>query len=71
MNYKVTYAIDSLDTKPVIKTFDDHYEMEEWIHSEVHRRIDFCVQHNPFLFDQRELDLMTEQEYSLVRIEEL
>ena len=71
MNYKVTYAVDSLDTKPVIKTFDDHYEMEAWIDSEVQRRIDFCVQHNPFLVDQRELDLMTEQEYSLVKIEEI
>ena len=71
MNYKVTYASDYLDQKPTIKFFDEHYEMEEWIHYEVHRRIDFCVQHNPFLVDQRELDLMTEQEYSLVRIEEL
>jgi len=71
MNYKVTYAIDSLDTKPVIKTFESEYEAEEWLHDEVQRRIDFCVQHNPFLVDQRELDLMIEQEYSLVRIEKL
>ena len=71
MNYKVTYAIDSLDTKPVIKTFESEYEAEEWLHYEVQRRIDFCVQHNPFLVDQRELDLMIEQEYSLVRIEKL
>ena len=71
MNYKVTYAIDSLDTKPVIKIFESEYEAEEWIDSEVQRRIDFCIKHNPFLFDQRELDLMTEQEYSLVRIEEI
>ena len=26
MNYKVTYAIDSLDTKPVIKIFESEYE---------------------------------------------
>ena len=71
MNYKVTYAIDSLDTNPVIKTFDEYYEMQEWIHDEVQRRIDFCIQHNPFLIDERELNLMTEHEYSLVRIEKL
>ena len=71
MNYKVTYAIDSLDTLPIIKTFDCHYDMEEWIHDEVQRRIDFCIQHNPFLIDERELNLMTEHEYSLVRIEEV
>tara|TARA_B100001248_G_scaffold51953_1_gene33841 strand:- start:1171 stop:1386 length:216 start_codon:yes stop_codon:yes gene_type:complete len=71
MNYKVTYAIDSLDTNPIIKIFEEHYEMEEWVHDEVQRRIDFCIQHNPFLIDERELNLMTEHEYSLVKIEEI
>ena len=45
--------------------------MEEWVHDEVQRRIDFCIQHNPFLIDERELNLMTEHEYSLVKIEEI
>ena len=71
MNYKVTYAIDSLDTNPIIKIFEEHHEMEEWVHDEVQRRIDFCIQHNPFLIDERELNLMTEHEYSLVKIEEI
>ena len=71
MNYKVTYAIDSLDTNPIIKIFEEHYEMEEWVHDEIQRRIDFCIQHNPFLIDERELNLMTEHEYSLVKIEEI
>ena len=31
MNYKVTYAIDSLDTKPVIKTFEQEYQALEWL----------------------------------------
>ena len=71
MNYKVTYASDYLDSNPTIKFFDEHYEMEEWVHDEVQRRIDFCIQHNPFLIDERELNLMTEHEYSLVRMEEI
>ena len=71
MNYKVTYASDYLDPNPIIKTFDSHYDMEEWVHDEVQRRIDFCIQHNPFLIDERELNLMTEHEYSLVKIEEI
>ena len=39
MNYKVTYATDYLDLNPTIKFFDEHYEMEEWVHDEVQRRI--------------------------------
>ena len=34
MNYKVTYAIDSLDTNPVIKTFESEYEAQEWLNDE-------------------------------------
>ena len=36
MNYKVTYPIDTLDTKPVIKTFETEYEAEELTHLSKH-----------------------------------
>jgi len=71
MNYKVTYAIDSLDTKPVIKTFDEHYDMEEWINEEVQHRIDYTVQHSPYTISEEEYKEIEEYEYSLVRIEEI
>jgi|TARA_B100000902_G_scaffold243811_1_gene230836 uncharacterized protein (UPF0218 family) len=71
MNYKVTYAIDSLDTKPVIKTFDEHYDMEEWITEEVQHRIDYTVQHSPYTISEEEYKEIEEYEYSLVRIEEI
>ena len=71
MNYKVTYAIDSLDTKPVTKTFDEHYDMEEWITEEVQHRIDYTVQHSPYTISEEEYKEIEEYEYSLVRIEEI
>ena len=71
MNYKVTYAIDSLDTNPVIKTFDDHYDMEEWLNDEVQHRIDYTVQHSPYTISEEEYKEIEEYEYSLVRIEEI
>ena len=71
MNYKVTYAIDSLDTNPTIKTFDEHYEMEEWIHDEVQRRIEFQIEHSPYTISEEEYKEIEENEYSLVRIEKL
>ena len=71
MNYKVTYAIDSLDTNPVIKTFESEYEAEEWLHSEVQERMDYTVQHSPFSISEKEYQEIQEYEYSLVRIEEI
>nr|BAR21393.1 hypothetical protein [uncultured Mediterranean phage uvMED] len=71
MNYKVTYAIDSLDTKPVIKTFDEEYEALEWIENEVQERIDYTVQHSPFSISEEEYQEIEENEYTLVRIEKL
>ena len=71
MNYKVTYAIDSLDTKPVIKLFESEYEAEEWLHNEVQERIDYIVQHSPFAISEEEYKEIEENEYTLVRIEKL
>ena len=71
MNYKVTYAIDSLDTNPVIKTFDEEYEALEWLENEVDRRVNFTVQHCPYKLSDREIINIEELEYSLVRIEEI
>ena len=71
MNYKVTYAIDSLDTKPVIKTFDEEYEALEWLENEVQERIDYTVQHSQYTISEEEYKEIEENEYSLVRIEKL
>ena len=71
MNYKVTYAIDSLDTKPVIKTFESEYEAEEWLNDEVQHRIDYTVQHSPYTISEEEYQEIEENEYQLVRIEKL
>ena len=71
MNYKVTYAIDSLDTNPTIKTFDEEYEALEWLENEVQERINYTVQHSPFSISEKEYQEIEENEYSLVRIEQL
>ena len=69
MNYKVTYAIDSLDTNPVIKIFESEYEAEEWLNDEVQHRIDYTVQHSPYTISEKEYKEIEEYEYSLVSIE--
>jgi len=69
--YKVTYAIDSLDTNPTIKIFDFHHEMEDWISEEVSCRVQWSVDHSPYSISEKELEELEELEYSLVRIEEI
>ena len=71
MNYKVTYAIDSLDSNPTIKIFDNHYDMEEWVHDEVQRRVEFQIEHSPFSVSEKEYREIEEYEYSLIRMEEI
>ena len=71
MNYKVTYAIDSLDSKPTIKFFESEYEAEEWLHNEVQERISWTVEHSPYTISEEEYRDIEEYEYSLVRIEKI
>mgnify|MGYP003144289670 CR=1 FL=1 len=71
MNYKVTYAIDSLDTKPTIKFFENEFDAEEWLHNEVQERISWTIEHSPFTISEKEYEEIEENEYTLVRIEKL
>jgi len=68
--YKVTYAIDSLDTNPTIKEFDEYNEMHDWISDEVSHRVQWSVDHSPYSISETELAAIEEQEYSLINIEE-
>ena len=67
--YKVTYASDSLDSNPTVKEFDDHYEMEEWIHSEMDERIWWTVQHSSYSMTEKELEELRETELTLLHIQ--
>jgi len=69
--YKVTYACDSLDPNPTIKTFDCFYEMEDWISEELEHRISFTVEHSPFTVSEEEYIAIEENERALIRIEEV
>ena len=71
MNYKVTYAIDSLDPNPTVKIFDEEYEALEWLHDEVQRRVDYVVQHSPYTITDEEYQEIEQNEYSLVSLEEV
>jgi len=69
--YKVTYPCCEMDSKPTVKFFAFHHEMEDWVHEEVQRRVDFTVQHSFDTVSEEELKQIEEYEYYLVKIEEV
>jgi len=71
MTYKVTYAIDSLDTNPTTVTFAEEWEAIDWLEDEIARRIDYVVQHRAYSTSETELEELREVETSLARIEEV
>ena len=71
MSYRVTYAVDSLDPNPMVMEFSEEWEMYEWLHEEMDRRIQFTVEHSPHAVENDEMNLLYEAEASLVSIENL
>tara|TARA_R100000655_G_scaffold52081_1_gene89879 strand:- start:1511 stop:1768 length:258 start_codon:yes stop_codon:yes gene_type:complete len=69
--YKVTYAVDYLDSNPTIEYFDEWYDMQDYVQDEIQRRIDYTVQHSPFTISEEEYKEIEEYENSLIKIEEL
>jgi hypothetical protein len=47
MTWRVTYAIDSMDAQPDEIDFEEQWEALEFLADEMHRRVDFQVQHSP------------------------
>jgi hypothetical protein len=69
--YQVTYACDSLDPNPVVKTFSEWYELQDWITEEVERRVQFFVDHSPFMVTEQERLDQEQIEHTLLKIEEV
>jgi hypothetical protein len=69
--YKVTIAIDYLDTDPTIKIFDFFDEAQDFITEEVSLRVQWFVDHSPYMISEEEREHQEEIEYTLVRLEEV
>jgi len=67
--YVVTYAIDTLDPKPMRVAFLNEWEAQDWIEESVSERIQHIVDHSPYTISETELEIIRETEMSLVHIE--
>jgi len=71
MKYKLTHACYYMDSKPEIKIFDLWDELQDYITEEIERRVQFQVEHSPYSISEEEREAIEQEEYSLVKIEEL
>jgi len=71
MKYKLTHAVCYLDSNPEIKMFDLWDELQDYITEEVDRRVQFRVEHSPFSISEKEREEIEQEEYTLVKIEEI
>jgi hypothetical protein len=69
--YKVTYAIDYMDPCPTVAFFDEEWEAQDWIDTEVSERVQHIIDHSPYTISQEELDGICESEYTLVTMEKV
>ena len=69
--YRVTYARDYLDTKPTIKEFDSHDEMQDWTNIEMDKRVmeTIDLRGEPLPVPPEEYYEMYEIDHSLLKVE--
>jgi len=69
--YKLIHSCYYTDSNPEIKTFDLWDELQDYITEEVERRVQFRVENSPFSISEKERENIEQEEYTLVKIEEL
>ena len=68
--YQVIYSADYLDSKPLVKYFKDEEwdELEDFLHEEVERRVQWTVDHSPYSIEEEERQSFEEIEWTLIQI---
>lgn len=68
--YQVIYSADYLDSNPLVKYFEDEEwdELEDFLHEEVERRVQWSVDHSPYQVDEEERQSLEEIEWTLIQI---
>ena len=58
--YQVIYSADYLDSKPLVKYFEDEEfnELEDFLLEEVERRVQWSVDHSPYQVDEEDITLL-------------
>ena len=71
MPWKVTYAIDSLDSQPDEIEFEEQWEALDFATEEMHRRVQFQVEHSQYSLSEQDVREIEEHETQLIRIDHI
>jgi hypothetical protein len=71
MPWKVTYAADSLDPNPIVEMFEEQWEAIDFATEEMHRRVQFQVEHSQYSLSKQDVREIEEHETQLIRIDHI
>lgn len=69
--FKVTESVDYLDPNPAVAFFDTRWEADEYLSERIHSRVEFEVQHSPYMVSEKNYDDLVQYESTLFNIEEV
>ena len=69
--WRVTYAIDSMDSQPDQIEFEEQWEALDFATEEMHRRVQFQVEHSQYSLTEEDVREIEEHETQLIRIEKV
>jgi len=69
--FKVTEFVDYLDPNPDVQMFDTRWEADEYIAERIHSRVEFGVQHTPYMVSEKHYDDMVQYESTFFNVKEI
>jgi len=69
--FKVTEFADYLDPNPTVKVFDTRWEADEYLAERIHSRVEFEVQHTPYMVSEKHYNDLAEYESTFFSVKEI
>ena len=69
--FKVTEFADYLDPDPAVKVFETRYEADDYLAERIHNRVEFEVQHTPYMVSEKHYDDMVQYESTFFSVKEI
>jgi len=69
--FKVTEFVDYLDPDPAVKVFDTRWEADEYLSKRIHDRVQFEVQHTPYMVSEKHYNDLAEYESTFFNVTEI
>ncbi len=69
--FKVTESVDYLDPNPAVAFFDTRWEADEYLSERIHNRVEFEVQHTPYMVSEKNYNDLVQYESTFFNVTEV